>query len=226
MSNELAITQETTTFLDTLIKSGRLPGHVKSIEEAYTVAQMGKELGFQIMQSFHYIIPISGKLSLSAKAIGAILRRGKVTYQTIEDAIYLFRDGSTSEHPVKEDGTTKAIDRRTTIKFIRDGIEEIVTYTWSDAQKQGLTTKDNWTRMPREMLWSRCLSKGGNRVASDLLLGLYSTDELFDVFGTNKMKVKRDDDGTILEIIDDTQHPVANNDSVEEAVVIQPTETV
>lgn len=56
----------------------------------------------------------------------------------------------------------------------------------------------------KEMLWSRCLSKGGNRVASDLLLGLYSVDELYDVFGHSKMEVKRDEDGTILEIIDET----------------------
>lgn len=150
MEKNLTITEEITNFLDTLIKSGRLPGHVKTIEEAYTVAQMGKELGFQPMQAFHYIIPISGKLSLSAKAIGAILRRGKVTYQTQEDGIYVYADGTTFDRAVKEDGTTKAVDRRTTIKFIRDGIEELVSFTWSDAQKQGLTTKDNWTRMPKQ----------------------------------------------------------------------------
>lgn len=200
MEQGLQISQENTTFLETLIKSGRLPGHVKTIEEAYTVAQMGKELGFQTMQSFHYIIPISGKLSLSAKAIGAILRRGGVSYQTIEDGVYVYPDGNTFDRPLKEDGT-KAIDRKTTIKFIRDGIDEIVSYTWSDATKQGLTTKDNWVRMPREMLWSRCLSKGGNRVASDLLLGLYSTDELFDV-SDKKIKVKRDEEGSITEILD------------------------
>ena len=30
------------------------------------------------------------------------------------------------------------------------------------------------------MLYARCLSKGANRIGSDLLLGLYCTEELFD----------------------------------------------
>lgn len=52
------------------------------------------------------------------------------------------------------------------------------------------------------MLYARCIAKGANRVAADLLLGLYSTDEMADVFGTPGMVVKRDEDGTIQEIID------------------------
>jgi hypothetical protein len=53
----------------------------------------------------------------------------------------------------------------------------------------------------REMLYARCLSKGANRIGADLLLGLYSTDELFDSIAPHT-KVKRDDDGTIVEVLD------------------------
>lgn len=185
-------------FLSTLISSKKLPSHIKSVEEAFTIAQMGKELGFATMQAFHYIIPIQGKLSLSAKATGALLRKGGVKFITIEDGIWIYKNNSLS--PTEPD--ERPIERRTTIKFFRDGMEENCSFTWGDAKLQGLTTKDNWTRMPKEMLYARCLAKGANRIGADLLLGLYTTEELADTFIQNESQIKRNEDGTIAEIID------------------------
>lgn len=188
-------------FLKTLIVSKQLPSHIKTVEEAFTIAQMGKELGFPTMQAFHYIIPIQGKLSLSAKAIGALLRKGGVKYITTEDGVYTYKGGSATPSTPDE----KPIDRRTTIKFIRDGLDEICTFTWKDAEAQGLTTKDNWKRMPREMLYARCLAKGANRIGADLLLGLYTIEELADSFNIDERKIKREDDGAITTIVEDAQ---------------------
>lgn len=189
---------EIKAFLKTLIDSKKLPAHIKTVEDAFTIAQMGKELGFATMQAFHYIIPIQGKLSLSAKATGALLRKGGVKYTTVEDGVFVYRGGGTTP----SDKDEKPIDRRTTIKFVRDGMEEICSFNWKDAELQGLTTKDNWRRMPREMLYARCLAKGANRIGSDLLLGLYLTDELFDAFNGGEHMVKRDEDGNITQIVD------------------------
>lgn len=131
-------------FLGTLIESKKLPSHIKTVEDAFTIAQMGKELGFATMQAFHYIIPIQGKLSLSAKALGALLRKGGVKFVTLEDGVYTYKNQTEpSSSDEKPDG------RRTTIKFVRDGMEELCTFTWKDAELQGLTTKDNWKRMPK-----------------------------------------------------------------------------
>jgi len=199
------ITQdELTNFLGTLIKSKQLPPHIKTVEEAFTVAQMGKELGFPTMQSFHYIIPIQGKLSLSAKAIGALLRKGGVKYITQEDGIWVYADGSTSI--TIKPGEEKPIDQRTTILFLRDGLEERCSFSWVDAKKQELTTKSNWLKMPKEMLFARCLSKGANRIGADLLLGLYAVEELADSFSINETHIRRNEDGTISAIIEDTEH--------------------
>lgn len=184
-------------FLGTLIESKKLPSHIKTVEDAFTIAQMGKELGFATMQAFHYIIPIQGKLSLSAKALGALLRKGGVKFVTLEDGVYTYKNQTEpSSADEKPDG------RRTTIKFVRDGMEEFCTFTWRDAELQGLTTKDNWKRMPKEMLWARCLAKGANRVGADLLLGLYTTEELTDSLNVPETAVKRSEDGTIQEIVD------------------------
>jgi len=187
-------------FLQTLIDSKKLPSHIKSVEDAFTIAQMGKELGFATMQSFHYIIPIQGRLSLSAKAIGALLRKGGIQFQTTEDGVWVYRDGTTALSP--KEGDVKPVDRRTTIRFVRAGMEEMCAFTWKDAEGQGLTTKDNWKRMPREMLWARALSKGANRIGADLLLGLYNTDELADAFNVSETQIIREEDGTIKTIID------------------------
>jgi hypothetical protein len=196
--------QDLKVFLQTLIDSKKLPTHVKTVEDAFTIAQMGKELGFATMQSFHYIIPIQGKLSLSAKATGALLRKGGVKFYTKEDGIFVYADGSVDTISPKADGT-KPVDQRTTIVFVRDGMEEVCSFTWKDADKQGLTTKDNWKRMPKEMLYARCLAKGANRIGADLLLGLYTAEEMADTF-LREDQVKRNEDGTIAEIIDITNN--------------------
>lgn len=189
--------QATKDFLQTLIDSKKLPAHIKTVEEAFTISQMGKELGFATMQAFHYIIPIQGKLSLSAKATGALLRKGGVAFVTVEDGVYTYRGKTEPEQPdQKPDG------RRTTIKFIRGGLEELTTFTWKDAELQGLTTKDNWKRMPKEMLWARCLAKGANRIGADLLLGLYTIEEMTDSLNINEANIKRAEDGTVQEIVD------------------------
>lgn len=187
-----------TSFLTTLIESKQLPGHIKNVKEAFTVAQMGRELGFATMQAFHYIIPIQGKLSLSAKAVNALLRKGGVKFVTVDDGVFVYKGGKLEASTADE----KPVDRRTSIQFFRDGLQELCTFTWKDAELQGLTTKDNWKRMPREMLYARCLAKGANRIGADLLLGLYNTEELADTFITNENHVKRSEDGTITEIID------------------------
>ena len=205
---EVALTTKEDQLLRKLITSKQLPGHVKTIEDAFTIGKMGRELGFPIMQAFHFIIPIQGKLTLSAKAIGALMRKNQVTMQTLEDALYVYKDGTTSEYPrpIVDPVTDKPIDRRTTILFTRNGIPEKVSFTWVNATNQELTGRSNWKKMPSEMLWARCLSKGANRIGQDFLLGLYSTDEMFDTFGNDSMQAVRDEDGLITDII--TPHEV------------------
>lgn len=206
-----ALSSKEDSILMRLIKSGQLPGHVTTVESAFTIAKMGRELGFPIMQSFHFIIPIQGKLTLSAKAIGALLRKAGITLTTTEDAVYVYRDGSTAAYP--KAGDEKPIDRRTTIVFKRKEEVETVSFTWNDAALQGLVGKPNYLKYPKEMLYARCLSKGGNRIGQDVLLGLYSTDEMYDVFSVeNRMSednVRRDEAGNITEVRENiTAHEV------------------
>lgn len=204
MEEQIEKISDLKSFLSTLIDSKKLPTHIKNVDEAFTIAQMGKELGFPTMQAFHYIIPIQGKLSLSAKAVGALLRKGGVKYITKEDGLYVYPDGSVDTIAPKTDGT-KPIDRRTTIEFYRDGLTEVCSFTWKDAEGQGLTTKDNWKKMPKEMLFARCIAKGSNRIGPDLMLGLYTAEEMADTF-LKETQVKRHEDGSIAEVTEDINY--------------------
>lgn len=224
MTNSLVNIEDHQGMLQSLIDSKKLPAHVKSVEDAFTIAKMGQELGFPVMQALHYVIPIQGKLSLSAKALNALLRRGGVQFVTVEDGVYVYKDGSTSADYMKDpEEFGKPIDIRTTIKFIRDGLEELCSFTWKDAENMKLTKKDNWVRMRKEMLYARCLSRGANRIGADLLLGLYTTEELFDHLGDG-LTAKRNERGEIEEIIgDDT--PVQSITIEEDSIDISNTMT-
>lgn len=207
-SQEVQLASNEDSILMKLIKSKQLPGYIRTKEEAFTVAKMGKELGFPIMSSFHQIIPIQGKLTLTAKAQNGIMRRAGIKIECIEDAMYVYRDGSISEYPkqVVDPATDKPVDRRTVLRFTRDGISELVRYTWMDATEAGLSTKDNWVRMKRDMLYSRCLSRGATRIAADLTMGLYTTDEIHDSLENSDIRAVRGEDGTITSII--TPHEI------------------
>ena len=171
-------------FLQTLIDSGQLPSNIKKPETAFTIAAYGKELGFNVLTSFNYIVSIQGKLTLSAKAQQALLRKNGITWRTIEDFYYCYEDGSIEERKIaKKDANgveIKINDIRTVLEFTRNGVIEIVKFYWSDATKAGLTDKDVWKKYPKALMFARCFTIGATRIASDMLLGFYSSDEIVD----------------------------------------------
>ena len=86
-------------------------------------------------------------------------------------------------------GIIKEVDRVTKYKFIRylempdksfEKLEIFSEYKMSDADKAGLLEKDNWIKHPQYMLDARAFSKGSREIASDILLGIYTINELAD----------------------------------------------
>lgn len=190
--------EEQLFIFQTLVDGKFLPKHIATAETAFLIAQMGKELGMQPMQSFHQIISIKGSLTLSAKAQGALLKKGGVIYEVVRynEYVYLNLDGQRlvySPVPLFKNSSDEYKNHYytniTTIKFTREypllsggfhKVEEIINFSLKDAQKQGLLDKDNWKRMQPEMLYARCLARGANIIGPDLMLGLYSTQEILD----------------------------------------------
>lgn len=164
------------------VKSGLLPSTIKTPEQAVVIALKGRELNLQTMASFEMIDVIMGKPALKPKGMAALCFKGGVRTKTIKDFEKVLND------------TGAAIDAITTIRFYRDGIEEDVSYKFSDAQNLGLTSKDNWKKQPGIMMYWRCFSKGANRVCPDLIGGLYTTEELSS-FTTNSPSIMLTEDG-------------------------------
>jgi hypothetical protein len=54
------------------------------------------------------------------------------------------------------------------------------SFSIKDSVAAGLDEKDNWKKYPSAMLDARAFMKGAREVASDIIFGLYSVDELAD----------------------------------------------
>jgi len=127
---------------ETWIKSGLLPTSIKTPEMAVVIALKGKELNLQTMASFEMIDVIMGKPALKPKGMASLCFKGGVRTKTIKDfEVFEGLDGKK--------------DAETVIRFYRDGIEEDVSYKYSDAQSLGLTSKDNWKKQPGVMMYWR-----------------------------------------------------------------------
>lgn len=195
MTTEVTVTREVPKTemeqLQILIDSKSLPANIKTIEQAFTIAQFGKDLGLKPMQAFHQIYSIQGRLSLSARALGGLLWANGIGYKTIQDYELVVRGTDKDGKEIK--------DRVTTIEFYRGNITDRTSFYFSEAIKAGWTTKDNWVKMPKQMLYSRCLSMGANRIAPDKVQGLYTTEEVMDFAPDTNAKITEEGEVVILE---------------------------
>lgn len=177
-----------------MIDSGMAPKSLKTPEAVISVILLGRDLGFGAATSINNINQIQGRSTLSIHAITAKLLQKGIKFKTIKDF-----------EPVKgmKDGKEVTVDYATTIRFYSplefaiDGemyLTEDTTFSWSMASQMGLTGKENWVKMKKIMLWTRCMSLGARRVAGDFILGMYETSEWSDVVGQN---YKMHEDGEV-----------------------------
>ena len=64
----------------------------------------------------------------------------------------------------------------------------------------GYTTKQNWTKYPKEMMRARCLSYAVRALFPEVLLGMYSDIEMNDVaegMGGNSREVNITEEGDV-----------------------------
>jgi hypothetical protein len=173
--------------LQLLIDSKVLPSNIKTIQQAFAVAQFGKDLGMKPMQAFHQVYSIQGRLALSSKGLGALLWANGIQYKTIQDF----------EKVTKEDGKTDFV---TTIEFYRGQIVDRASFAWSDAVRAGWTTKDNWVKMPKHMMYARALALGAQRIAPDKILGLYTVEEMVDITQAPNVSINEEGEVSIKTI--------------------------
>jgi hypothetical protein len=62
----------------------------------------------------------------------------------------------------------------------KNGVEVRYTFSWKDAERAGLTSRQTYRNNPADMLRHRALSKIARAVFPDVVAGLYTRDELTD----------------------------------------------
>lgn len=148
---------ELVRFAETIAGTSFAPSS-KAAEIVAMIAN-GRELGLTAMQSLKAFHNIQGKPSMSADGMVAVIRAS----------------GLCEKWSVVE--TTAA---RCTITTKRRGEDEVSkTWTAEDAKRAELNTP-MWRKYPAQMLRHRCASDLARQEYSDVLLGVYTPDELTD----------------------------------------------
>lgn len=132
---------------------------VASPEAAGVILLTGAELGLSPMQSLRGIYVIDGKPVLSADLMVAVVKRS--------DVCVYWR-------------TVESTDTSCTVETQRDREPAPARKTWTraDAERAGLLGKKPWQQYPSDMLRHRAAAALAREVYPDLLLGLYTPDEI------------------------------------------------
>lgn len=143
-----------------LVASRLLPRAVGTPEAAFAIIATGRELGLTAMQSLRSIHVIEGKPTLSADLVAALVK-------IRSDVCEWFR-------------LVDSTDQRAVYQTKRRGEPEPTTmaFTMADAQRAGVTGKDNWRKYPAAMLRARCITALARAVYPDLAMGIYDPDEV------------------------------------------------
>lgn len=141
---------------------------VASVDAAMVIIGTGMELGLSAMQSLRGIYVIDGKPSLYAQTMLACVRASglleswaiveRTTKRCVIDA---HRKGDKA--PVRFEWTIERADA--------------ITFGPKDSKKS-LTSKDVWKNDPTGMLFNRCTSEACRVLFSDVMLGLYTPEEM------------------------------------------------
>ena len=158
---------EVTTLSRTLSKSALLPEALRGKEAEIMFSILtGAELGLAPMQSIRAIEVIKGKPTLKAEAMVALVRARR---DMCEYFMLRHSDAKSATYETKRTG---------------DPSPTTMTFTIAEAQAAGLTTPTRngepsmWMKYPAAMLRARASSVICKAVYSDILLGVYETDEL------------------------------------------------
>ena len=158
MSNSIVAWKEIQSMGDVFYKSGMFKD-VASAMQAMVKIQAGNELGLPPFASMAGINIIQGKPVLGANVIATLIKN---------DPRYNYR-------------IVKGSDTVCEIEFFENS-DAIGTasFTIEEAQKAGLTGKDNWKKYPSDMLFARAISRGSRRHTPGIFGGspVYTPDEL------------------------------------------------
>lgn len=151
-------------FAQMVVKSGLAPKTLKTPEQVMIALQMGAELGFTPMQSLSAVAVINGKPSVWGDAAKALVERSPECEYVRE-----WTEGSgeslTAYCEAKRRGRPQP---------------HKASFSWADAKRAGLTSKDTYKQYPHRMLQMRARSFCLRDQFADLLCGFVLVEEAMD----------------------------------------------
>lgn len=197
---------------EVLAKSSLVP--LKTKENVFVALKTGQELGLPFITSVSQIYPINGRPTLGVHIQKALCLKNGVVYEKIEDAVEVFMfvkaddngkvilennkpiivgEGTLDEQPPNT--KKQKVDNRTTYEGTRaiklaDGTFKTITargsFTLREAREAELLDKDVWIKYWRRMLDARAFSNLAKEIANDIILGIYTPNELSNDFYINE----------------------------------------
>lgn len=148
----------------TLSKSTIVPVHFRGKpDDVFACIMLGSELGFKPMMSLNSIVMIQGSATLKAQTMLATVKA------RCPKAIIKI--------------TVDEVLKKVIVEAKRDVDDTgyIATWDMDKAKLMMLTTKDNWVKQPMTMLRWRAVSEALRIVFADILMGIYSAEEMMDM---------------------------------------------
>lgn len=142
---------------NTLVKTGFLPVSIKTAEQALAIILTGRELGVPAMTALNGINVIQGKPTVSPQLMLGLIGRSGL----LEDI----------KINTSEEGASVMMKRRG-----RTAHTEI--FGFDEAKAMGLLSKDNYRKQAGTMYKWRAVSACARVVFPDVLLGLYTHEEI------------------------------------------------
>ena len=139
-------------------------------EDTFVTVLMGRELGISPIMALTAIVVIQGTVTLKVQTMGAVIR-SKCPEAIIEIKV---------DH---EGRNVKVLAKRN-----KDDPGYESYWDMDMARAMGLAEKDNWRKQWMNMLKARALSDAYRTVFPDVLLGLYSFEEITDGGDTKEPK--------------------------------------
>jgi len=148
-------------------QSGLLPAHIKTWQQAMTIAMMADALQIPWLTGINHMFVVQGKVGCEAKLMLAQIRRSGLLQN--------FQLNGTKDRAV------------CMMHRLGDSEPRIETVTRQQADQAGWTTgwkdgkqveKHAWKSMPDLMLQWRAISRNARFLFPDVVLGLYTYDEI------------------------------------------------
>lgn len=140
-----------------LVKTGFLPQTIKTPEQAIAIVMTGRELGIGAMAALNTINVIQGKPTISPQLMLALINRSG----QVEDI----------QITATMEGATVTMKRKGRTAYT-------ATFGPKEAMALSLHSKDNYKKQPATMYKWRAIADAARVVFPDVVLGLYSPEEM------------------------------------------------